>query len=400
METNNKGWLAKSAPAVAMTALLTALAAVFPEPLYIVLAGALSLAGWLVYAALSSRGQQVVVAEVSAAIGSEHEVQALLREMKTFLQDEMQASQTDLTQMQTVLHDAVEGLSASFHGLAALSNAQQAVIGEMLAKIAPGDEQEDAISVRNLYRETSSVLQFFIELLVTMSKQSIMIVHRIDDMVGQMDGIFKLLNNVKTIADKTNLLALNAAIEAARAGEAGRGFAVVADEVRSLAMHSRDFNDKIWSQVEATKATIADARQIIFDMAAKDMNVYLMAKGRVEHMLEEMSTMDAEMEANIAKVSGITGELTETVGVAVRSLQFEDILRQLMGYTQGTLRDTEQVLGGLDDLVARSFNNPGEFQARLREGRAAVTTQITALSANKHKAVSQSHMGDGDIELF
>ena len=325
------------------------------------------------------------------------------------LRKERHGVSEEVDRVERLIGDAVNELATAFERLHDLARAQERIVNEVVARNAgdhPGGDSEDCgepscPSVQEMVREVGGLMQHFVDLLVSVSKESVAVVHSIDDMVERLDGTFNNLGEAKIIADQTNLLALNAAIEAARAGEAGRGFAVVADEVRSLSARSADFNEQVRRGITEARQSVEAVRDMVGRIAARDMNVTLRSKDRVDSILRRISNMNEFLSEKMREVSSIGGQLDETVGVAVRSLQFEDIANQALGAAAAHL-DRVHVL---EDCIESYAQAAGQGENVLDEawwqGVQETLSRLREEWARQGaKAVSQQSMEQGDVELF
>jgi methyl-accepting chemotaxis protein len=127
--------------------------------------------------------------------------------------------------------------------------------------------------------------------------------------LGEMSqDIGKIVDEVRRIANQTNMLALNATIEAARAGDAGRGCAVVAEEVKQLARASR-------GATEGIDQIVADMR----DLTTATVEMTEVASTQVETASESMQTTLGGFDGALAEERA-AGDATERADEHVRRL--------------------------------------------------------------------------------
>jgi methyl-accepting chemotaxis protein len=303
----------------------------------------------------------------------------------------------DLAQVEQLLKDAIEKLMGSFNGMHDLIEEQRDV-GNQVTESSGKERDEMMTSQLN---DTAETLKMLVGSIISNSKAGVELIEKMEAVSEQVKGILGVLGEIDAIAKQTNLLALNAAIEAARAGESGRGFAVVADEVRKLSARSAHFSNQIRGNISLVHGAIAETEDYISKMASLDMNFALESKVRLDNSLQLVQELNAKMSEAIVKQNIISGKVDQVVGAAVTSLQFQDIVGQLLGHSRLRLDTMQNVWLRIDDMAMREQRGvsiTSEEISQISEEISEVFSHAEKVSARK--PVRQDKMESTDIELF
>ncbi len=334
--------------------------------------------------------------ELSAPSTESQQVTELHRQTHTYLSEQLDHLDNENQQVISLVQGAVGQLSESFHGMQESSETQQQLLNSLVEHSGEGQSFSDFV------QQTEELLDYFVETVLDISKDSMYLTHRLDDMTEKVDGVTNLLDDVKEIATQTNLLALNAAIEAARAGEAGRGFAVVADEVRKLSQKSDDFSDEISRITDEVRETLRSAHDIVNRVVSRDMNVSLESKKQVDGMSSHMASMNQKQQEVIEEAGQVSERISYLVNQAVQSLQFEDMTTQLSEHIQKRLEAVNELRQIVDELHTErnTPDNVAAYEQMLNRVTASLSKMQPRIEKVAHKAVTQDNLDTGDVELF
>lgn len=311
---------------------------------------------------------------------------------------------SDVERYRNVVSEAINGLSESFQGLNKLSLSEKEMLVAILSDMAGNASSSDQTTIEKFVADTEKTMYYFVDMIVGTSKESMRLVFKLDEMYDQISQVMSLLSDIKSIAAQTNLLALNASIEAARAGEYGRGFAVVAEEVRALSHRSDQFSNEINNVVSGAMAGIQGARQVVNEIASKDMKVMLEAKNKVSNTMEAINRFHENAATKLSLVGDMVEEMDAKVALAVTSLQFEDIVSQLSFHIDkrlGVLREAfVTVEQSRENAYLIKMADSAEYQRSLTEFEQNIHAAIDKFRELERTPVAQENMVAGDIDLF
>jgi len=158
------------------------------------------------------------------------------------------------------------------------------------------------------------------------------------DGLAETEQLFRFIDEIKEVAEQTNILALNASIEAARAGDAGRAFAVVAREVRNLSTRSSELAKRIQT---GTKNTLVAIQHRFHDLLARSQaNQRQLETALAEELATLTDHLTRLMETQDHAIRDVQRQGEDVASLVIgllANLQFQDVTRQRIDHVVETL---------------------------------------------------------------
>lgn len=352
---------------------------------------------WLLFGSVSGRETQSISVVATQKNNRCEAVDQLLRKNQPRFNAQLDGMDSELDQVQSLLEDTIHNLLKSFRDMQELiHNQQQVAVGLLMSgETMAGEDAHDFL------REITITFQELIVTIVNNSKVGVELIEKMDTVSEKVHAILGVLSDIDGISKQTNLLALNAAIEAARAGEYGKGFAVVADEVRKLSGRSEQFSQQIRTMVQGVMEAFSTTEESISHMSSLDMGFAVESREKVEAALARAQQLNERMSEVIAEQEKLSHKVDQVVNHAVSSLQFQDLVDQLLQHSGKRLagvREAMEQMGGWVHESSMHEDWSGESAGKIQNDLDRIFTRIETIA--ERKPVHQDKIATGDIELF
>jgi hypothetical protein len=172
----------------------------------------------------------------------------------------------------------------------------------------------------------------------------------------------------------------------------------VKDLLSTLSEHGGQHLNELETDLVQTNVLLTEA---IDKLSASFMAIHAAVSAQ-QQLVDALLSKDATSQDAVAELREKAQQIDLHVNAAVTGLQFQDMTNQLIGRTMRRVvgfRDVLEILGTGAAAIATDANNDTMIAALGKIGE-TLKAENAMLENELWKAVRQTHMESGDIELF
>lgn len=303
-----------------------------------------------------------------------------LREFEAAISAATAMIRNDLERARTMVRDATARLSRSFDALHNAAASQRAALQSVATAFYDSEN-----GGRSFAASTEALMRQFVDEVVRVSRDSVRIIEQLADLSTRVSGIVVSADAIDGLARETRFIAFNARIETHRAGDAGRTFKVVADEVKRLANASSTLSNSIRQNVSECNQQLAQVHKTSAGLASHDLSRAIESHRGLSGAIGKLDSINQELDIMLETVA-------TSVSEAVRALQFEDMVTQIINSTVSRVERIGEYSVRAVQVMDR---------ATMSERPAQLATLVAEMRTLSDRiAVQQSTVDHGTVELF
>lgn len=271
---------------------------------------------------------------------------------------------------------------------------------------------DDNASCGVIKEKYESVINHILEEMGSIVKRKEEDLALLNEVNNQVSKIKSFSDEISNIAMYSHILSVNARIQAAHAGEVGSGFAVVAQEMDRMSIQTRDFAERIDTDLKSAKNFIGESTQTLkqaIDIESSFINstIFLM-KDVFMSIIDGLISLILLVEKSI----GESSEVNSKIQNVVVNLQFEDITRQISAHViqimMKIIEDIKVARGEsvndskieISDSVDTSKKSLNDLFTMESERQIADSVLGNECEETKNETVTNSSSSDDDVTFF
>lgn len=322
---------------------------------------------------------------------------SLSDEISEQVKNETAKLQEDLNRINSLLADSITVLQENFVKITQKTEVQSKNIRYLINSLCDvNNNEEEKLLLTHFAESTSTVVQFFFNMLAEIKDESLATIDRINDMENNFESISATLDQVNRLSEQTHLLANNTAIQSAQAGASDLGFGIVADQVRALSLSSNKLNTDMGDQIQQFKNQMTSLSVAANKAVSLDMTTAIAHKQSIQNIVLQISDQNASTQITLDSIDNTANFIDGELNNSIRALQYEDIVSQLSSHIHERLHHVNELSSMLGQVVRAE--EQGEQEIEMLQKKLALNRANN--QQRLEHAIAQESMDEGDVELF